>query len=231
MSPKKPSRFVGCSPCVCGLSPGAGEWERVWAGARGVASPWDEDRRRSGVRMVLFRPRAEAGSGTRVLERDSLLFSETVGVAEISRTCADRPAIFAGYFAASGSTTSRVPPFSAHVTIYPAPYHRTSLPFWIYPCLFNSSRLHRHLHWESLNLSFALLLVCRLLFKAMQWWVINRMNYCIFIDSIEYYIEPAATSVPYIGWTADFVSSASDGPTPQRPDRSSCAAVSRVVDE
>lgn len=86
--------------------------------------------------MVLFRPRAEAGSGTRVLERDSLLFSETVGVAEISRTCADRPAIFAGYFAASGSTTSRALPFSAHVSIYPAPYHRTPLPFWRYLCLF-----------------------------------------------------------------------------------------------
>lgn len=125
MSPKKPRRLVGCSPCVCGLSPGAG-----WAGARGVASPWDEDRRRSGVRMAWFRPRAEAGSGPSVLARDSLLFSETVGVAEISRTCADRPAIFAAYFAASGSTTSRALPFGAHISIYPAPYPRTSFSFW-----------------------------------------------------------------------------------------------------
>ncbi len=135
MSPKKPSRFVGCSPCVCGLSPGAGEWEREWAGARGVASPCDEDRRRSGVRMMLFRPRPAGWSGKRETEWDSLLFSETVGVAEISRTCADRPAIFAGYFAARGSTTSCALPFDAHITIYPASYHRTSLLIWGYPCL------------------------------------------------------------------------------------------------
>ena len=73
MSPRKPRRFDGWSPpgmvFVCWLL--FELWwlllllsgERECGGARGVASPWDDERRRSGVRIGIVptpRPRSRS---------------------------------------------------------------------------------------------------------------------------------------------------------------------------